>query len=164
MLGVEHHKPNDYIREVFNKKGCRVATNPPEPTMSVSAMSSGYGGEFVATHKRIHSSPEDINVYDTIASSTNAPCRFAACFIRLKGVTILLVAMYLWHTEGLSDRNQNLLKQLFILQQIVKVPIICYGDFNMLPEVLESSDWLRLLNMCIFIHRSTQHSTMLQIR
>ena len=150
MLGVEHHKSNAYIEEYFNKKGCRVATNPPESTLSDSPTGHGHGGEFVATRKHLDSTPIDTNIYDTIATHTNVPCRFAACIMRLKGMTILLVAVYLWCREGLSDRNQNILKQIYLLQQIIRIPIVCYGDFNFSPDVLESSDWLRHLGMRIF--------------
>ena len=118
---VEHHKPISYIKDVFQAKGWRVECTSPEPTTQPAALSEhdstapaghGHGGEFIASNKYIQCTNIQTNVLESLAEKTNVPRRFAASILRLKHVSVVLVAIYLWDSEGLSDRNQNLLYQV----------------------------------------------------
>ena len=145
FCGLEHHKPVSELKHIFSKKGCRVSATPPEPTsnpvLCQNNRSKGHGGEFVATLNHIDSKSLDSDIYDAIESATNTPCRFAACIVRFKGMSILLASLYLWDSEGLSSKNNQLLTQLYILTTIIKFPFICFGDFNMPAETFQDSDW-----------------------
>ena len=78
----------------------------------------------------------------TIAEYSEEPPSCTAIFIRLKGVTVLLITVYLWSGQGLSDDNFRIIKQLLIIIELHNIPFIIVGDFNILPELLLDSGWL----------------------
>ena len=57
---------------------------------------------------------------------------------------VLLVSIYLWHTEGLTDRNRALLDMAGAVISEFGGPWLLAGDFNMEPGALaaEAADWL----------------------
>ena len=57
-----------------------------------------------------------------------------------------LVSVYLWHTEGLSQRNLDLLQCLAGVLRQLRGPWIVGGDFNLTPDMLRTSGWLFLVN------------------
>ena len=158
---VEHHKPTPTIEQFFQAKGWRVECTPPEPVQPHAISNShseysktsghGHGGEFVASSKYIQCNNIQHDILHPIAEKTQAPRRFAATILRLRHVSVVLVAIYLWDTEGLSERNQNLLYQLYLLTLLFNMPFIVYGDFNMSPNLLAESEWLNKLRMRIFV-------------
>ena len=58
---------------------------------------------------------------------------------------IHLISVYLWHSEGLSVRNLQLLEVVANIIRVIVGPWILGGDFNITPEVLRASGWLALV-------------------
>ncbi len=58
-----------------------------------------------------------------------------------------VISLYCEAVSGLSATNRALLAQLATIQHEAKLPIIAGGDFNMLPRVLLSSDFLSRANL-----------------
>ena len=56
-----------------------------------------------------------------------------------------LVSVYLWCTEGLSQRNLDLLQCLAGVLSRIRGPWLVAGDFNMTPDMLRASGWLTLV-------------------
>ena len=56
-----------------------------------------------------------------------------------------LISVYLWHTEGLSRRNLDILQRLAWVISRIKGPWLIAGDWNMLPEALRASGWINLI-------------------
>ena len=50
--------------------------------------------------------------------------------LTLKGVEFIILTVYLWHTEGFTDRNIKILYQISMLKYLSNLPIIALGDFN----------------------------------
>ena len=65
---------------------------------------------------------------------------------------ILVVSVYLWHSEGLADRNRKILE--VAAEAVVRHggPWMIVGDFNMTPPDLqaEMDHWLQRINGQIF--------------
>ena len=153
---VKHHQTTNCITQFFQAKGWRVECTPPEPTHHATnslvdnSRSTGHGGELIASSKYIQCINIDTDILESIADKTNVPRRFATSILRLRHVSVILVAIYLWDKEGLSDRNQNLLYQLYLLTQLYNMPFIVYGDFNMVPETFANSEWPNRFRMRVF--------------
>ena len=150
FCGVEHHKNIKYIHEVFNSHGFKVVATDPEPTDNIgidASKSSGHGGELVAFKSNYKYKPIEQHILDAIHATTNAPLRFAAAVMQFKGLSIIFASIYLWDKEGLSERNQNLLFQIYLLLQTTQLPIFLYGDFNMNPNTLREAGWLDKLQV-----------------
>ena len=61
-----------------------------------------------------------------------------------------LVSIYLWTSEGLSERNLSILHHLSLLLRALRGPWVVAGDWNMEPEVLQAAGWPRRLGGQIF--------------
>ena len=76
------------------------------------------------------------------ASPRDSPGRLAVAWIDavVKG-GVLAGSVYLWHTEGLTDRNKGLLNAF--AEQIIDYggPWVLCGDYNFEPSVLCDSEW-----------------------
>ena len=58
---------------------------------------------------------------------------------------IFIITVYLYHTEGLSARNLDLLQALAAIISRLKGPWVLAGDFNLQPKELIASGWLLLV-------------------
>ncbi len=58
-----------------------------------------------------------------------------------------MTSTYCEAVSGLSPTNRALLAQIAVLQHESRLPIIAGGDFNMLPKVLLTSDFLVRSNL-----------------
>jgi len=81
-----------------------------------------------------------------VSEHFDAPLRFAARLIRFRGVSVLFVTLYLWASEGLSERNHNILMQVKLIKDLLQLPVVCFADFNIPFEEFADSGWLDLLN------------------
>ena len=64
---------------------------------------------------------------------------------------IHIVSIYLWTGEGLSERNLALLHRLKLVLRALKGPWVVGGDWNIEPELLQSSGWARFLRGQLFV-------------
>ena len=67
-----------------------------------------HGGEVIANHSHLNTMPIDQIILHKIAEYSQQPVCFAACYIRLKFLTFLLVVPYLYVGEGISERTHIL--------------------------------------------------------
>ena len=75
--------------------------------------------------------------------------RIAACHVGAvcKGGFHIL-SVYLWHSEGLTARNLDLLQTLAQVISRLRGPWLLAGDFNITPQELAASGWLQLVRGC----------------
>lgn len=102
-----------------------------------------HGGEMILAKRRLHATPVDHGIVASasLGHSTDT-LRWAACFLRLRHVTILLVELYLWTGVGLTaDENLLVLHQVAMLTQLVNCPVIVAGDWQCPPEELVALGW-----------------------
>ena len=56
----------------------------------------------------------------------------------------MIISIYLWHSEGFSDRNWNILFAAIDAAKKYGGPFIIAGDFNLAPEQMAAqADFLR---------------------
>ena len=62
-----------------------------------------------------------------------------AQMLRMRGVTVLVVMVYM--TNGVAEPNENspILWELVNLTRSNDLPFICMGDWNMTPEEMEKT-------------------------
>ena len=58
---------------------------------------------------------------------------------------IYVISIYLFHSEGLSTRNLDLLQAVAAIISRLKAPWVLAGDFNVEPQQLSDSGWLLLV-------------------
>jgi hypothetical protein len=60
------------------------------------------------------------------------------------------ISVYLRHSEGLSPANMAILEELYAVVKQVKGPWLIAGDWNLTPQVLSGSAWLKMVSGVIF--------------
>ena len=71
----------------------------------------------------------------------SAQGRVECALLRLRKVTVLTVAVYLYVGEGLSERNVAILQAIEILSGLTKNQFIVLGDFNLSRNELSTVSW-----------------------
>ena len=136
----ELHKSKEFVENKFLRNGFSASYTDPENTAA-----GNHGGEVVALRSSYHS--RDIK-QDTIDKLEQlGKLRFAHKIVSFQSVEVLCVCVYLWHSEGLSERNNNILKQIYIIKNMLKLPILCLGDFNLTYDDFLASGWPQKLRV-----------------
>ena len=86
--------------------------------------------------------------------------RFSAMGLIMKKVEFVVVTVYLWHTEGFTERNNAILFSVQYFMKLIKLPVIIVGDFNITYETFENSDWCRRLGV-VMRHPGVNSTTLL---
>ncbi len=140
----------------------RLFNNPAR--QSLQSAGGTHGGEYIACKKFHKITHIDQDVYDSIQEYSQEHLCFAACILRLKGRSIILVALYLWSGQGMSDANFRIFKQLRFLKDAVGKPLLVFGDMNMTSEQIAESGIFGLLGLdMIILKPSNVTSTMHKI-
>ena len=86
--------------------------------------------------------------WDHDISTAASPGRLCAAWLEgvIKG-GLLIISIYLWDGEGMSDRNKEILEQAGLHIKMYGGPWLIAGDFNMTPEQLNSGAGAWLLTM-----------------
>ena len=90
--------------------------------------------------------PVESSVLEQIANHSSVPLSFSAAYMNFKGTKIVLVTIYFYTTEKMGLRNNALFFQLQLLRNILGLPLLIYGDFNMDSSVVLESGWVERLN------------------
>ena len=75
--------------------------------------------------------------------------RWAAQVVRLRGLTILLISVYLIPVERLSEANLAVLHEIRTYIDAMGFPFIAIGDWNLEPREFHDITWLRDLRAVI---------------
>ena len=109
------------------------------------ASPTGRGGNqaglVVAARVPNHFVPVESEILAQVDPAGDNSRRWAAGLLRLKGLAVLCVCVYLFVGEGLSQRNLEVLVQVELLLRLVAAPALVAGDFNCLLGDLEKSQW-----------------------
>ena len=137
LASVEVHKDNSLsVESFFNTNGYSISYNVPEKANVLS-----HGGELIAVRKHLNSRPVQSEYLESVAEYFMSTLRFSARMVVLKGLEVLFLAVYLWASEGFSQRNQTILKQMKLLIQMLDLPFLCMGDFNITFKEFAESEW-----------------------
>ena len=92
--------------------------------------------------------PIDTGIYTTLGFTEVECSRICGAILRTDRLRILLIVVYLYHTEGLSERNQALLASVELLSRTIGLPTMIGGDLNLTREEVIGSLMYRSLNLC----------------
>ncbi len=140
-----HQQSGTQIKADLRQNGRRAFLNHAAPSAK-SALGS-HGGEAIAPLSHLNIRPVDQELLKEISKVTAEPLRWVVAVLLRKALPIMVGNVYMWDSEDLSDRNINILRQLYIVKQVIQLPCFIIGDFNMTPETLRSSVWLDALQV-----------------
>ena len=75
--------------------------------------------------------------------------QWSAAFLRLKGLDICCIAVYMAHSQGQGGVNAIRYQQIGIFIKSLKINYIIAGDWNCTPEQLEQSGWVRAIGATV---------------
>ena len=113
--------------------GKKAAVNSPAPTPNGS-----HGGETIVYPNHFNISQVDPPILASLAEQVGVAIRFSAVIIRVAKFAFLLATLYLTVSEMASDYNKALVSQVVLLSLILKLPLLCIGDFNITPNSLKN--------------------------
>ena len=138
---------NDSVEKFADAKQ-RAATRvgwglavPPAVCTSKGGISAGVG---IAARSAYGMTVHELGEIPECAEGRIAACHVGA--VCKGGFHILSV--YLWHSEGLTARNLDLLQTLAHVISRLRGPWLLAGDFNITPQELVASGWLQLVRGC----------------
>ena len=143
LMLVETHRDETYTKSQFNKRELNVTCSPPEATNEMGT----HGGELIAVKQCIKSTNINTQV-DSYFKERFPMRRFAARIVNFRSLDVLVVTVYLWCSEGFTERNNALLQQILLLKNFLKLPIILLSDFNIQFSDFMKSEWPQKFNAC----------------
>jgi hypothetical protein len=142
LMLSELHKEEDAVSSFFNQINYSAVYSPPE--LSKTGLGT-HGGELVAVKSGTHARNVSHNILEAL--SDGSPFRFAVKIISFSKVDIMFISLYLWDSEGFSERNNNILKQIYMLINMTNLPVLIAGDFNIPFEKFCDSGWCERLKV-----------------
>ena len=112
FLVETHQISNLQIKADLRQNGRRAFLNRAEP--SAKSMSGTHGGECIAPLTHLDIKPVPTILLVLIMEVTGAPLRCTFAIMQLRKSPILVGTVYFWDSEELSDRNVNILRQIYI--------------------------------------------------
>ncbi len=137
------------LKPQHSVRGKILFNNPAR--QSLHSAGGAHGKEYIACNKFHNITYIAQDTYDSIKEYSQEPLSFSACILRLKGRSIILVALYLWSGQGVSDANFRHFKQLRFLRDVVGKPLLVFGGMNMTSEQIAESGVFELLGVDVII-------------
>ena len=114
------------------------------------------GGVAIFGRKSHLTTPLDGCALDSVSSGQHPESlRWVACILRLRGVSVLLVELYLVTGIGMVHTNLEILQQVRLLKDLVNLPCIIAADWNASPEELMGTGWLDRASLTLSIPDTT---------
>ena len=143
ILNQEHHARGQAWNDL-QLKARQLHWHLQGAQASSAAGHASAAGVSVATRAHVSMGLPPGWQHDT--STCESPGRLAAAWIDgiVKG-GLVVMSVYLWHTEGMTRRNRSILDRAGQQIKMFKGPWLIAGDLNMTPEHFEADagDWLR---------------------
>eukprot|EP00959_Pyramimonas_sp_CCMP1952_P183572 3838361-Pyramimonas_sp.AAC.1 len=126
----------------LHRSGWRVVANLADTTSALS----GSAGVLIISRSHLQLS----NLARLHEEWTDASCsRYIFGTLRLRGVDVTIVSVYLHACIGLTGLNLSLLSELGVLISRAGAPVIVAGDWNMRPELLGDSGFLAKAGLAV---------------
>jgi len=97
------------------------------------------GGVMITVRREIVAHPVPPQVWDSLSFDPVTRSRLTACIVHIGVVVVLAVAVYLYDSDNLSDRNVALLEHVASMRQVLALPLLVGGDFNMSRTSLQEA-------------------------
>ena len=78
-----------------------------------------------------------------IIPCSGARGRWAAQLIRLRGLSVLIISVYLIPVEKLSEANMAILYEIKTYIEAMGHPFIAIGDWSLEPREFQDTTWLK---------------------
>ena len=128
---VTEHKllaaPLRIARRWMTTKGWSVFSSPDARTEAGGIS----GGVMITVRREVVAHPVPPHVWESLSFDPVTRSRLTACIVHIGVVVVLAVAVYLFDSDNLSERNVALLEQVAVMRQVLALPLLVGGDFNM---------------------------------
>jgi len=139
---VETHVGVDRVPDVHARAIAQGYNASTKPTMKFKDSLGNHGGELLLTSRHTYLIPIDNIVLENAKNANDETPRFTTTEVRYGQMSILVIIVYFWCSEGLSARNSAILQQISALLNLFRLPFLFFADFNMEPEHIRQSGWL----------------------
>ena len=146
MLAELHNTDAQQVRTFFRKCGFNAYVTPAVQSYDSDG---NVGGECVAVHRDCISQAIPDRVWHNIIKNLGIHPHFAACTVKLRGLSLCLATLYLDGVAGLSRDNYSRLLALVTLAQLLGVPLCIQADTNIHKQDLIDSGWLLQLGLTV---------------
>ena len=94
---------------------------------------------------------EDMVLEDASLRHDSRSLRWVCVVLRLKGVSVLLVGLYLIAGIGMTAGNLEFLQQLLVLMSLLSMPVAVAADWQCIPVELFETGWLERARMTLSV-------------
>ena len=151
VAGVaEHHLPQAKLeivkRRVAHRKWFAAPATPSE-----NSAAGTHAGTALLVRRSLAAQPVDDQVWrELFPPSSPGFSRVSACTLRLRGLDLLMVCVYLVTGQPLvSPCNAAIFWQLVMLKKFFRLPMLLMGDWQNTPEQMRESPWPQRLGVKI---------------
>ena len=139
------------VRDKMQKIGWRSVFAAARPTGRSS--SGSHGGAMMISRKNLHCTPFR-NKGDEEEAAKGLD--WVAVKVRMKGIDVVYVALYM--TCGIGPTGVNIKKMKEVMEFIlwVNLPFVIMGDWNMAPEMLQQTGWVKKMQGEIMLPKGVQ--------
>lgn len=141
---VETHERNSKST-FFKNLGYKSCINPAK----IISDFGSHGGEIVARKQHMNVTYIEQKVWDIIRDMSPADVRVAAMIANIGNTPFTNATAYLTVGEEFSSNNIAIIQQLAMLQNILNLPLLAFGDYNIDTYDMESSGLLKAHNLHI---------------
>jgi len=141
---VETHERNEKST-FFHNLGYKSCINPAKTTSDLGS----HGGEIVACKQHMNVTYIEQKVWDIIRDVSPADIRIAAMIVNISCAQFINATAYLSVGEEFSANNIAIFQQLVMLQNILNLAILAFGDYNIDSYDMDVSGLLKAHNLHI---------------
>ena len=92
---------------------------------------------------------EDMVLEDASLGHDPRSLKWVCVVLRLKGVSVLLVELYLITGIGMTAGNLEILQQLLVPMSLLSMPVLIAADWQCTPMELSETGWLERARMTL---------------
>ena len=152
IVFVTEHRQTPCRFDYFQKRIRHDGYTPiAHPAVATGIQGASGGVAILARHRQeraVKVEPLDPGIYTSVGFTAVESSRVCGAILHTDRLRVLLIVVYLYHTEGLSERNQALLASIELLSRTVGLPTMIGGDLNFAREEIYDSLFFRSLNLC----------------
>jgi len=127
----------------WNNIGFKTNLNKAQATSEHGS----HGGEIVACKTYMNTTLIKQEVWDVIQKVSPTPLRVAAMLVKIDNTQFINATAYLNVGEEFSTSNIAMIQQLAMLQNLLNLPILAFGDYNIDILDMTQSGFLKACDM-----------------
>ena len=147
VMFVEHHLDvGEFAQTRDSIRACKRAIYVSYARRQGVHRDSTSGGQIILPMGHLETTDVDKDLLQHCIPRDQFHCpRWTCCVLRTRGVSVLLISLYLFTGQGLSELNMGILQQIFMLVAFFKGVVVILGDWQVTPqEIMQLSAISRL--------------------